>query len=36
MLENATTQRTRDALNAAHQARGAAMIVIIDWILGRK
>jgi len=36
MLDNATNQKTRDALRAAHQARGAALFEFIDWILRRK
>lgn len=35
MLENATTQTTRNALRAAHAARGDALNDLLNWILGK-
>ncbi len=35
MIEAATDTRTRDAFNAAHRARGAALSDFWAWMTGR-
>lgn len=32
MIEAPTTERTRDAIRAAHQARGVALVEILRWL----